>query len=232
VADNELTFRLPVDGWPRATFRTNFSYQGGKLMVDGSAVAEARTRQELEAGITGSLPDCPDPIQVRLIDRKGVAEVVVHAGERRAPRESELSVKASRSAWIHALQALAGSFAGFVASYLYLLKAQALGSEWAMKMGVHTAGWHLLLTFTLFPASVWGQRMGIRAVQFVSLVFFCIHLGIAIANIGPSDAANPDDPWIALFNALSGLFFLVATFYGNRAHRDMDPLGALKPLST
>ena len=36
-----------------------------------------------------------------------------------------------------------------------------------------------------------------------------------------------DGPWIALFNALSGIFFFAAVVYGQRAHRDMDPLRAL-----
>jgi len=133
-----------------------------------------------------------------------------------------------RSAWTHAVLALTGSGAGFVASYLYLLKAQALQSDWALKMGYHMAGWHLLLTFTLFPASVWGQRIGIRSVQLVSLLFFFIHAGIALANIGPHDPTNPDDPSIAFFNALSGLLFLIAAIYGNRAYRDMDPVEALR----
>ena len=115
-----------------------------------------------------------------------------------------------------------------MASWLYLLKAEELGSAWAQKMGHHTAGWHLLLTFALFPASVWGQRVGIRSVQVVSFIFFCIHLGIAIANMGEGDPSNPDDPWIALFNALSGIMFLWSTYYGQRAWRDMDPVHALR----
>jgi hypothetical protein len=88
-------------------------------------------------------------------------------------------------------------------------------------MGLHMAGWHLLLTLTLFPASVWGQRIGIRVVQAVSLVFFLIHAGIATANLDMAD------PAIAVLNALSGLLFGAATLYGQRAHRDMDPIRAL-----
>ena len=72
----------------------------------------------------------------------------------------------------------------------------------------------------LFPASVWGQRAGIRAVQVVSLVFFFIHAGIALANAGVSD------PAIAAFNAASGLLFGASTLVGQRAHRDMDPIRA------
>ena len=111
--------------------------------------------------------------------------------------------------------------AGFAASWFYLVKAEALHDDWARKMGQHTLGWHLLLTFTLFPLSVWGQRPGIRAVQLVSLLFFCIHAGMALAN------SDLGDPWIASFNALSAILFLASVVYGNRAHRDMDPLAAL-----
>ena len=103
-----------------------------------------------------------------------------------------------------------------------------MDSAWALKMAYHTAAWHLLLTFTLFPASVWGQRLGIRSVQIVSLVFFCIHLGIAIANAFWRDAGSLVDVWIAFYNALSGVLFLASLIYGNRAHSDMDPVTALR----
>jgi hypothetical protein len=138
-----------------------------------------------------------------------------------ARREGRIWARPTRSAWTHAFIALAGSAAGFAASWFYLAKAHALHDEWAAKMGQHTAGWHLLLTFTLFPLSVWGQRPGIRAVQVASLVFFCIHAGMAIAN------SDLGEPGIAFFNAASGLLFLASVFYGNRAHRDMDPIAAL-----
>ena len=90
------------------------------------------------------------------------------------------------------------------------------------------AGWHLLLTLTLFPASVWGQRTGIRVVQGVSLMVFLIHAGIAIANLGPPEPGEPTDAWIASLNAASGLLFLVTALYGRRAYRDMDPGSALR----
>jgi len=128
---------------------------------------------------------------------------------------------------VHASLALMGSAAGFVASALYLAKGSAAEGAWAIKMGQHMAGWHLLLTVTLFPASVWGQRVGIRAVQLVSLLFFFIHAGIALANVAPTDAADPSDGAIAFFNAVSGIFFLATAIYGNRAYRDMDPVAAL-----
>jgi hypothetical protein len=83
-----------------------------------------------------------------------------------------------------------------------------------------------LLTLTLFPASVWGQQLGIRAVQLVSCVFFFIHVGIAVANGVAPDSLR--DGSIAMLNALSGLLFLVSVIYGQRAHRDMDPVAALQ----
>jgi hypothetical protein len=128
----------------------------------------------------------------------------------------------SASAWLHASVALAGSALGLAASAFYVRRSQVLADPWAMKMAIHMAGWHLLLTLTLFPASVWGQRPGIRVVQSVSLIFFLIHAGIGIANlIGPGSSA--DGGWIAALNGASGLAFLAAVFFGQRAHADMAP---------
>jgi hypothetical protein len=156
----------------------------------------------------------------RISLRAGESEVVIEVDGERALREDRLQAPISRSAIIHAVIALLASFAGFVASWLYLDRAED-GDAWAMKMALHMAGWHLLLTLTLFPASIWGQRFGIRAVQVVSGLFFVIHAGIATANM-----FEPFDG-IALFNALSGVAFLGAVLYGQRAHRDVDPLRAL-----
>lgn len=219
----DFTFRLPVAGWPRAAFKSTFGHENARLTVDGARVASARTREELEAGVTGEL-GTGEPVTMRLTEDGLVVEV---AG-RRALREDRVFAKPTRSAWIHAAIALVGSAAGFVASAFYLVRSSSLegldpmSAQWAYKMGIHTAGWHLLLTFTLFPASVWGQRMGIRAVQVVSLVFFGIHVGIALAN------ADMADPAIAFFNALSGVLFGASVVYGQRAHRDMDPIRALQ----
>jgi hypothetical protein len=141
--------------------------------------------------------------------------------------ERDLTMKATRSAWVHALLALGGSIAGFVSSWLYLGKAEQLHSAWALKMGQHTAAWHVLLTLTLLPGSIWGGRLGIRLVQSVCVLFFAIHLAIALANLGRNDPDNPNDASIALFNAISGLLFLAAAVWGNRAHRDMDAGRAL-----
>lgn len=217
----EIAFRLPVEGWPRAWFHSDFGFENARLEVEGAIVLQARTRASLERGATGTLPG-GEPCAMRLATAGGALRIEVDAAGRRAPREDRVWARPTRSAWIHAGLALAGSAAGFAASWFYLERARTLDSVWAMKMGYHTAGWHLLLTLTLFPASVWGQRTGIRAVQLVSLVFFFIHAGIALANSGPGD------PAIALFNGLSGVAFLLSVIQGQRAHRDMDPIAALQ----
>jgi hypothetical protein len=216
-----IAFRLPVEGWPRAWFHSDFGFDDARLETGGAVVLRARTRADLERGLTGTLPG-GEPCAMRLVTDSGALRIEVDAAGQRAPREDRVWARPTRSAWIHASVALAGSAAGFAASWFYLVRARALDSAWAMKMGYHTAGWHLLLTLTLFPASVWGQRVGIRAVQLVSLVFFFIHAGIALANSGPGD------PAIALFNGLSGLAFLLSVPQGQRAHRDMDPIAALR----
>lgn len=219
----EMAFRLPLPGWPRAAFKSGFGHENARLVVDGARVLHANTREELEAGVVGELSG-GEEVAMQLTERG----LVVRAGGKRALREDRVFAKPTRSAWIHAFIALFGSAAGFVASAFYLMKSSYLASldpmssVWAQKMGIHTAGWHLLLTFTLFPASVWGQRMGIRVVQVTSLVFFCIHAGIALAN------ADMADPAIAFFNALSGVLFGASVVYGQRAHRDMDPIVALR----
>lgn len=217
--DLEIAFRLPLDGWPRAVFQSDYGYQGGVLLVDGAQVLHASCREALEQGIEGRANGAP--VAMKLLDAGGAPFLEVSAAGKSARREGRIWAQPTRSAWIHAALALAGSAAGFAASWFYLVKAEALHDDWARKMGQHTAGWHLLLTFTLFPLSVWGQRPGIRAVQLVSLVFFCIHAGMALAS------SDLGDPPIAFFNAVSGVLFLASTIYGSRAHRDMDPLAAL-----
>jgi hypothetical protein len=228
MAELEVAFRLPVDGWPRAVFETDYAYTSGRLVVDDHATVRVQTRRQLEDGVRGSLPGSGVSVAVRLESGQGTPQLHVWVDGHPALREDGLRARPTRSAWIHACLALAASAAGFTASYLYLMKAHALQNDWALKMANHMAGWHLLLTFTLFPASVWGQRVGIRAVQWVSLLFFFIHAGIAAANLGPSDAGTADDAWIATWNAASGVCFLVAAVYGNRAYRDMDPVAALR----
>lgn len=223
AGDLKIAFRLPIEGWPRVVFRSDYGYRGGSLSLDDARILRADSREDLERGVEGRLAGADGaPIGMRLLHRNGVPALHVVADGRPAVREDRVWARPTRSAWIHAALALAGSAAGFAASYFYLVKAEALHDPWAAKMGQHTAGWHLLLTFTLFPASVWGQRTGIRAVQLMSLVFFVIHAGMALAN------ADLGDPAIALFNAGSGVLFLLSVLYGNRAHRDMDPLAALR----
>ena len=176
----------------------------------------ARSREDLERGLQASFQGAALSLSAEGDDIRLCVD-----GEP-ALLESKLTISASRSAWNHAWIALAASFFGFLAGYLYLVKAQTLNDAWAMKMSLHMAGWHLLLTLTLFPASAWGQRIGIRTVQVMSFVFFCIHVGIALANVG-----TPDDVLIAALNAASGVCFAAAVVYGQRAYRDMDPLAAL-----
>ena len=217
----DLGFRLPLPGYPRVVFHSDFSHRNAELHVEGERVAHAYTKEALAAGVEGRWGE-GHVVAMRLVGDRDAERLVVTVDGTPALREDRIWAKPSRTAWIHAFIALAGSAAGFLASVFYLLKAHALADEWALKMGNHTAGWHILLTLTLFPASVWGQRVGIRAVQVVSFVFFCIHVGIALAN---SDLV---DPPIAFFNGLSGLLFLGSTLYGNRAYRDMSPDAALR----
>lgn len=138
-------------------------------------------------------------------------------GETRATDEFEADAP-PRSAWNHGLLALAGSLAGFAAGALYLARSHASADGWALEMAIHTAAWHLLLVLTLLPASVWGGRIGIRAVQLVAAVFFAIHFGMALSNVDL--AAGAFAPWIAALNAASGAFFLATLVYGRRAARD------------
>jgi len=228
VADLEIGLLLPLPQYPRALFASKFTYDNAQLKLDDAITLQSTTRAELERGVSGYLPS-GQPIVMRLdVSATGVPRLHVSVDGREALHEDKLRPPPTRSAWIHASIALAASAAGFVASYLYLLRAATDESGWALKMANHMAGWHLLLVFTLFPASVWGRRVGIRSVQFVSLMFFSIHLGIALVNLGSSDTSGPSEAWIPFFNALSGAFFLIAAIYGNRAYRDMDPLAALR----
>ncbi|MEZ4272613.1 MAG: hypothetical protein R3C68_14640 [Myxococcota bacterium] len=227
-APMQIAFRLPVKGWPRAVFSSNYSYDGGTLQVGERAVIKAKSIAELKRGVQSSVDFAGERLCVRLIDAENNPSLQITVGNKVAPREEELHAPTSRSAWIHAWIALLASGAGLVASFLYLQKGEALQDPWSLKMSYHMGAWHLLLTATLFPASVWGQRLGIRSVQVVSLLFFLIHGGIALANMSTDNAQSGDDPAIALLNGLSGVLFLVSAVYGNRAYADMDPVMALK----
>lgn len=228
MSELEHAFRLPLPGWPRAVFCSDFAYESAELRMGDVVVLRAPTRPVLERGVSAVLPDSGARVAMRLeLNDRGTPTVRVSIDDRAALSEEGLRARPTTSAWVHATIALAASVAGFVASYLYLLRAASEEGDWALKMARHMAGWHLLLVVTLFPSSVWGQRVGIRAVQWTSALFFAIHAGIALANLGAVDAAGYGGA-IASFNALSGVCFLAAVLYGNRAYRDMDPVAALR----
>jgi hypothetical protein len=222
-------FIVPGTPLRRVVFESDFAFQRGRLLLDDDEVAHADSRRALEDGLCSSAGNSGGLNLCAHLEMKGaVPTVVVTCDGAPLPAEEELRPSPSRSAWIHAFIALAGSVAGFTASLIYLERAQAVDSTHAFKMAYHMAGWHLLLVLTLFPASVWGQRLGIRSVQVVSLMFFCIHAGIALANATNPIPADPTEFRIAVWNAVSGLFFAIATVYGQRAWRDMNPLRAIE----
>ena len=223
MAERHIAFRLPLEGLPRAVFLTDYGLRHGRLIVDGSVVLEAPSRDSLKSGVSVELPGRAHRLTVRAIDD----EVQLSVDGVIARREDELRAPSSRSAWLHGWIALAGSAFGFIAGYLYVLRANTQGDAWSMRMAMHMAAWHLLLTLTLFPASVWGQRIGIRIVQATSLVFFVIHVAIAFSNARVSGEIA-EGASIAFFNGASGLMFLIAVIYGERAHADMDPLVAAR----
>lgn len=222
MAERTLAFRLPLRRSPRALFVTDYGLRQGQLIIDGTVVLDAGSREALRAGVSAMLPGTDRLLTVTAVDD----DVCVALDGIAARREDHFAAATSRSAWIHGWIALAGSAFGFIASYLYMLRAQMLDDAWSLRMAMHMAAWHLLLTLTLFPASVWGQRLGIRAVQATSLLFFLIHFGIALSNaVAPGDA--PEGAWIALLNGASGFAFLGAVVYGQRAYADMDPFSNL-----
>ncbi len=217
MAELQVAFRLPDAA--RVLFVSDYGLRAARLTVDGAEVLAAAAPEALAAGVSARLPGTLRTVTVRATDGSDV-RVWVDGVE--AVREDRLRAPTSRSAWAHAFLALSGSALGFIAGWLYLRRAAASADPWAMKMAVHMAAWHLFLTLTLFPASVWGQRIGIRAVQAAALVFFLIHVGIAVANVASPRA--DEGPWIALLNGSSGLAFLATVLYGQRAHADMNPL--------
>jgi hypothetical protein len=225
MAELSVCFRLPLPGRPRARFVSDYSLRGGRLWLGEQLLVAAPTRDALERGVTARLPGTECSLTLRA---SHPSEVAVFVDGEPAPREDRLRAPISRSARIHAGLALAASGCGFIASGLYLRRARFFSDPWAMKMALHMAAWHLLLTVTLFPLSVWAQRLGIRIVQLTSLLFFFIHVGIALANTGASATAT-EGVWIALLNGASGVAFLLAAIYGLRAYADMDPLRAETP---
>jgi hypothetical protein len=212
MAELRLVFRLPDAR--RLVFVSDYGLRGGRVWQGDHVLIDAPTAEALECGAS-------DATGAFLVRASNPDDVTLTLDGAEVPREDRMRAPISRSAWIHALMALGGSLFGFVASWLYLRRAGLSKDPWAMKMALHMAAWHLLLVLTLFPLSLFGQRVGIRVVQGTSLLFFCIHAGIAAANTGPAF----DGPWIALLNGTSGFAFLAAAIYGSRAYADMDPLG-------
>lgn len=222
---------LPGENQGRVVFESDYTFADGRLFLADEEVACARSRGDLEQGIVAHPASLNGrELRARLVMEGVIPTVVVTLDGIELADVAELQPSPSRSAWLHAFIALGGSAAGFAASLLYLERADAVDSVHAFKMAYHMAGWHLLLVLTLFPASVWGRRAGIRSVQVVSAVFFCIHAGIALANIADPVPSDPTEFQIALWNAVSGALFLVCVFYGQRAWRDMDPLRAIEEM--
>ncbi len=215
MAELEVAFRL--DKQRRAQFISDYGMSKGRCLVDGAEVISIPSYAALRAGVSRDLAGL-GRITVRADED---FEVRMWVDEVEAPREDRVVEPISRSAWHHAWLALSGSGLGFIASWLYLRRAEASGDPWALKMAMRMAAWHLMLTLTLFPASLWGRRVGTRAVQGAALVFFFIHLGIALANTG-SHVAIAEGPWLALLNGASGIAFFVTVVYGQRAHADMS----------
>jgi hypothetical protein len=223
MATLSINYRLPLPGLPQARFESNYSLNGGQLIVAGSSIVSITTREALQRGVE---VEYPEGRRLTLSLREGVTEpdVAIAIDDQPAIREDRARVPATRSAWIHGVLALAASFFGFASSYLYFLRSQAGADDWALKMAIHMAAWHLLLTIALLPASVWGGRTGIRGVQATSVLFFLIHLGAAFANV--DDPAN--GLAISVLNAASGILFLASAFYGQLAHSEMDPFRAFR----
>ena len=214
MAELSVAFRLPDTR--RLVFVSDYGLRGGRLLEGDRVLIDAPTSAALERGVSGRL----DAAHRLTIKASNPDDVTLFLDGDEVTREDRMRAPISRSAWIHAFMALGGSLFGFIASALYVRRAGLSHDPWAMKMALHMAVWHLLLVLTLFPLSVLGQRVGIRVVQGTSLVFFFIHVGIAVANTGSAF----DGPWIALLNGASGVAFLAAAVYGSRAWADMDPL--------
>jgi hypothetical protein len=214
-----ISFSASNSTLPRLRFVSDYSLNGAQIWAGNALLLRVATREELETGVCAFAAGVAHQIAVRATHP---TDVRVEVDGRPARRDDLHARPPSRSAWIHAWLALGGSMFGFIAGALYVVRSQASGDPWAMKMAWHMAVWHLLLTLTLFPASVWGQQLGIRVVQLTSVVFFAIHLGIALSNAA-SGTTLEQGMAIAAFNAVSAAVFLAAALWGFRAYRDMDP---------
>ncbi len=209
------TLELQFEGPARARFVSDFGLTHAVVYWADAQVLTVRDAQALAAGVRAALPHGQGELEVRAAHPSVVVLCLNGVPLRPAGSSAHRSAGA---AWVHALLALAGSLFGFAAGWLYLQRAQQDGEAWSLKMAWHMAAWHLLLTLTLFPASLWGQRAGIRAVQLVSLVFFAIHAGISLANALAGGGAS-EGAAIASLNLLSGLAFLATFLWGFRALR-------------
>jgi hypothetical protein len=200
MAELRFDYLLPAPDHGSATFVTDYGLRGGRLLVGGAVVLEATSRADLERGVRCTFGSPEHLFEVRSASAYDVRLWLdgVEAARGDAARA------ARRAAWIHAGLALVASACGFAASWVYVVRARAAVDPWAMKMALHMAAWHLLLTLTLFPAAAWGGRAGVGAVRLTSLVFALIHVGIAASNTGAEAASGP----IAALNAASGLAFL------------------------
>jgi hypothetical protein len=201
MAELRIDFVLPSPSPARAVFVTDYGLRGGRLFVGDEVVIDAPSREALARGVSTVLANTGERVEVRAA---GDFDVQVSIDGRDLLRAG--ADERRRAAWIHGVLALLASACGFAASWLYLVRARVALDAWAMKMAVHMAGWHLLLTLALFPAAVWGGRFGRHAVRATALLFFLIHVGIALSNGAARGEAHADA--IALLNALSGLFFL------------------------
>jgi hypothetical protein len=214
MAELRIAYLMPNASHQRAVFVTDYGLRGGRLVVGDDVVVEAHDHEELARGVSAALPATGELVEVRASDD---FDVFVRVGGAEALREDRIAEGRRRATWIHGGVSLGGSACGFAASWLYVLRARAAADPWAMKMAIHMAAWHLLLTLALFPAAVWGGRFGRHAVRGTALVFFFIHVGIAMANGG---TAEEQGGWIAVLNAASGLLFLAtATMPVKRAPR-------------
>jgi len=200
MPERSLSFVLPDPGG-RATFVTDYGLRGGRLVIDGSEVLAAPSQEALQRGVSAALVAPDRHVVVRAADDFDV-RIWVDGVEAR--REDEARSSTGGSSALHAILALVASACGFAASWLYVVRARAFGDPWSMKMALHMAGWHALLTLTLFPGALFGNRLGLIVVRLTCLVFFAIHVGIALANLGPEAESGA----IAILNAASGLAFL------------------------
>ncbi len=111
MSEIERAFLLPLPGWPRAVFTGDFGYDRAQALL------RTPTPTMLERGIAERCPSGRD-----------------------APGDDRLRAHPSASAWLHACPALAASDAGFLASWLHLLRAAAEQADWTDPVAVFRVG--------------------------------------------------------------------------------------------